>query len=147
MFAIFESGSKQHLVKEGALVKVEKLGQDDKEIVLDRILMVSSDEKKWVGTPYVEKARIIAENLGDRRDKKVLVFKRKAKKGFKKLIGRYEVQNEDLRIALLGRREWAVVWVDGPSASEPCTYQALSCDSPGPVRPYVTQAERISARV
>ena len=87
MFAIFESGSKQHLVKEGALVKVEKLGQDDKEIVLDRILMVSSDEKKWVGTPYVEKARIIAENLGDRRDKKVLVFKRKAKKGFKKLIG------------------------------------------------------------
>ena len=64
MFAIFESGSKQHLVKEGALVKVEKLGQDDKEIVLDRILMVSSDEKKWVGTPYVEKARIIAENLG-----------------------------------------------------------------------------------
>ena len=60
MFAIFESGSKQHLVKEGALVKVEKLGQDDKEIVLDRILMVSSDEKKWVGTPYVEKARIIA---------------------------------------------------------------------------------------
>ena len=87
MFAIFESGSKQHLVKEGALVKVEKLGQDDKEIVFDRILMVSSDEKKWVGTPYVEKARIIAENLGDRRDKKVLVFKRKAKKGFKKLIG------------------------------------------------------------
>ena len=87
MFAIFESGSKQHLVKEGALVKVEKLGQDDKEIVLDRILMVSSDEKKWVGTPYVEKARIIAENLGDRRDKKVLLFKRKAKKGFKKLIG------------------------------------------------------------
>ena len=87
MFAIFESGSKQHLVKEGALVKVEKLGQDDKEIVHDRILMVSSDEKKWVGTPYVEKARIIAENLGDRRDKKVLVFKRKAKKGFKKLIG------------------------------------------------------------
>ena len=87
MFAIFESGSKQHLVKEGALVKVEKLRQDDKEIVLDRILMVSSDEKKWVGTPYVEKARIIAENLGDRRDKKVLVFKRKAKKGFKKLIG------------------------------------------------------------
>ena len=87
MFAIFESGSKQHLVKEGALVKVEKLGQDDKEIVLDRILMVSSDEKKWVGTPYVEKARIIAENLGDRRDNKVLVFKRKAKKGFKKLIG------------------------------------------------------------
>ena len=66
---------------------MEKLGQDDKEIVLDRILMVSSDEKKWVGTPYVEKARIIAENLGDRRDKKVLVFKRKAKKGFKKLIG------------------------------------------------------------
>ena len=87
MFAIFESGSKQHLVKEGALVKVEKQGKDEKEIVLDRILMVSSDEKKWVCTPYVEKARIIAENLGDRRDKKVLLFKRKAKKGFKKLIG------------------------------------------------------------
>ena len=87
MFAIFESGSKQHLVKEGALVKVEKLGQDDKEIVLDRILKDSTNEKKWVGTPYVEKARIIAENLGDRRDKKVLLFKRKAKKGFKKLIG------------------------------------------------------------
>ena len=39
------------------------------------------------GTGKTTVARIIAENLGDRRDKKVLVFKRKAKKGFKKLIG------------------------------------------------------------
>jgi large subunit ribosomal protein L21 len=88
MFAIIETGGKQFKVTEGQSIKVEKLddavGQD---IIIDHVLMVSNEGNVLVGAPYVKGATVKAEILASNKHKKVLVFKMKTRKNFKRLKG------------------------------------------------------------
>ena len=86
MYAIIESGGKQHIVKEGDVVKVEKLDAD-KDVVFDKVLFVSTDKEKLVGSPYLDNVKVKGEKIDDIKDKKVIVFKKKAKKGYQKKTG------------------------------------------------------------
>jgi len=86
MYAIIETGGKQYRVVEGASLKVEKLDVTG-EVVFDRVLMVSDGEKATFGTPYLDNVRVIADVIETRKAKKVLVFKKKPRKGFKRLRG------------------------------------------------------------
>ncbi|MBF0472822.1 MAG: 50S ribosomal protein L21 [Nitrospirae bacterium] len=88
MFAIIETGGKQYRVTEGQSIKVEKL--DDKngqDITIDHVLMVSNEGNVAVGSPYVTGASVKAEILATNKHKKVLVFKMKTRKNFKRLQG------------------------------------------------------------
>ncbi len=80
--AIFQTGGKQYRVKVGDIVKVEKLNADGK-IELDQVLMV--DDK--VGSPLVAGAKVVAEVLEQKRNDKVLVFKKKRRHNYRRTKG------------------------------------------------------------
>ncbi len=88
MYAVVESGGKQHRVREGDLVKVEKIeGEPGTDLSFDRVLLVAGDGETRVGTPTVEGARVSAEIVRQGRDRKVLVFKKKPNKQYRRLYG------------------------------------------------------------
>jgi len=88
MYAIIETGGKQYRVSEGDVLKVEKLDIADNETVtFDNVVLVSDGDKVSCGTPYVAKATVTADVLKTEKGKKVLVFKKKMRKGYKRLKG------------------------------------------------------------
>ncbi len=88
MYAIIETGGKQYSVKEGEVIKVEKLDLPPEERVdIDRVLLLRTNDTTIVGTPYIEGASVTGRVIETGKDKKVLVFKKKPRKGFKRLRG------------------------------------------------------------
>lgn len=81
MYAVVETGGKQLLVKEGQEIFVEKLDVEVGEnVVLDKVVLVSNGTTK-VGSPYVENAKVSCTVSKQGKDKKIIIFKYKAKKG------------------------------------------------------------------
>jgi large subunit ribosomal protein L21 len=88
MYAVIETGGQQHRVTPGDVIKVQKIeGGTSHEVSLDRVLMVSKDDTVHIGKPYVENAAVKAEIQGDVRADKVVVYKQKPRKGYRKLNG------------------------------------------------------------
>jgi large subunit ribosomal protein L21 len=89
MFAIINTGGKQYKVSEGDLLKVEKITADlDSIVELTDVLAVSSgDGELTLGNPLVEGARVTAKVIAHGKAKKVIVFKFKAKKDYRKKQG------------------------------------------------------------
>ena len=59
MFAVIESGGKQHKVSEGDSLQVELLtGEEGSKVEFDKVLMISDGKDSKVGTPYLEKAKV-----------------------------------------------------------------------------------------
>ena len=88
MFAVFQSGGKQHRVSEGDVVKVELVdGEPGAEVVFDRVLMVADGDNVNVGAPYVNEGKVTAEVLRIDRTKKVRIIKFKRRKDYLKRQG------------------------------------------------------------
>lgn len=88
MYAVIETGGKQYRVQEGDVIRVEKLNIADGETVkFDKVLVVAEDGKLNVGKPYVDGA--VVEGLVEKQDKakKIIIFKYKAKKDYRKKQG------------------------------------------------------------
>ena len=83
------------MVKEGDTVRVEKLSTEPgKKHVFDKVLLFSKDEKEVeLGTPFLEK-KVEATVLDSAKDKKIRVFKMKAKKGYRKTYGHRQPYTE-----------------------------------------------------
>jgi len=87
MYAIIETGGKQYKVEEGREIVVEKLDAGEGETVtLDKVLLVKGDSLK-VGNPYVEGAKVTGKVEKHGRAKKIIVFKYKPKKNYRKKQG------------------------------------------------------------
>jgi large subunit ribosomal protein L21 len=87
MYAVIKTGGKQYKVSEGDLLKVEKLaGSVGDSIELNEVLMVGGEEVK-IGTPLLPGAKVKAQIVEQGKDKKILVFKMKRRKTFRKLNG------------------------------------------------------------
>lgn len=88
MYAIIATGGKQYKVQEGDLLFIEKLDADvDANVVFDEVLAVSNEGKMTVGTPLVEGAKVTASVVKHGKAKKVIVFKYKRKKDYRKKQG------------------------------------------------------------
>lgn len=88
MYAIIETGGKQLNVEVGKSYKVEKLNVSEGDTVeFDKVLMISDGEELKVGKPIVEGAKVKATVEAQGRGKKVIVYKFKAKKNFRKKKG------------------------------------------------------------
>ena len=88
MKAVVKTGGKQYCVTEGETLRVEKLsGEVGATIDLGEVLSVGEGSDIKVGTPVVEGACVKAEILGHGRAKKIVVFKKKRRKGYKKKQG------------------------------------------------------------
>ena len=88
MYAIVDIAGKQFRVSENQTVKVPKLDAPEGEkIAFDRVLLISTDEDVKVGQPVVEGAQVEASVLEHGRDKKIIVFKKKRRKNYKRKKG------------------------------------------------------------
>lgn len=88
MYAIIETGGKQYKVAEGDIITVEKLGVEaGQDYTFDKVLVLAKDGDVKIGAPYVDGAAVQASVIGDGREKKVVVYKYKPKKGFHKKRG------------------------------------------------------------
>ena len=87
MYAVIETGGKQYKVSEGDVLFVEKLGAAEGDAVkFDKVLAVGGEQTVF-GTPVVQGASVDAKVLANGKNKKVIVFKYKPKKGYKKKQG------------------------------------------------------------
>ncbi len=88
MYAIIETGGKQYNVKTGDVITVEKLIADaGTSYTFDKVLAVLGDEMPVFGKPYVDGASVTASVIGDGKEKKVIVYKYKSKKGYHRKKG------------------------------------------------------------
>ena len=88
MYAVVKTGGKQYRVQEGDILKVEKLsGEVGSKVDLGEVLAVGDGDKVKLGTPTVEKARVLCKIVEQDRDKKIIVFKKKRRQGYKKKQG------------------------------------------------------------
>ena len=87
-YAVVQTGGKQYRVKVGDRIRVEKLtGDGGSDITLDQVLLVGGDGGTRVGLPLVDGASVTARIEGQERGEKLVVFKYKAKKGYRRRIG------------------------------------------------------------
>jgi len=88
MYAIIQTGGKQYKVAEGDSLKVEKIpGVEGQEISFKRVLFYRNAEDAKIGTPLLESASVEAEIVRNGQAKKILVFKKKRRKGYSKKQG------------------------------------------------------------
>ncbi len=90
MYAVIETGGKQYRVEPGDVIDVEHLDPAEKgknKIAFDRVLMVRDDKQVRVGSPLVEGASVKGTLVDEVRGPKVIVFKMKRRKGYRRLRG------------------------------------------------------------
>ena len=85
MYAVFQTGGKQFRVEPGERVRIPSLdAEPGSKVTFDRVLLASKDGSAVsVGAPVVQGASVTAEVLRHGRDKKVIIFKRKRRKGYR----------------------------------------------------------------
>ena len=93
MYAIIKTGGKQYRVTEGDTLRVEKLNVEGTSVTFDQVLLVGGEEVK-IGAPIVEGASVSAEILREGRAKKIIVFKKKRRKGYHKKQGHRQAYTE-----------------------------------------------------
>lgn len=87
MYAIIATGGKQYTVKEGDIIRVEKLdAQVGDNVTFDQVLFIGGDNVK-VGNPTVANANVSASVLDQNKGRKVIVYKYKRKSGYHKKNG------------------------------------------------------------
>ena len=88
MYAIVETGGKQYQVEEGRYLDVELLdGEKDSKVVFDKVVMIVNGKKSKVGQPYVAGASAEGTIVKHDKAKKVIVYKQRPKKGYRKKQG------------------------------------------------------------
>ncbi|HFB67827.1 MAG TPA: 50S ribosomal protein L21 [Calditrichae bacterium] len=88
MYAIVEIAGKQFRVEKDAQIKVPLLHHEvGEKVEFDKVLFVNDDSGVKVGAPVVEGAKVSAEVLEHGREKKIIVFKKKRRKGYRKKRG------------------------------------------------------------
>ncbi len=87
MYAVIETGGKQYRVQEGDVITVEKLNAEAGDVVtFDKVLVLGEGKDVKVGTPYLD-AAVTATVVENGKGQKVIIFKYKAKKDYRKKQG------------------------------------------------------------
>ena len=103
MFAVFESGGKQHRVVEGEVIRLERLaGEPGEQVVFDRVLMIAEGNEIAVGTPLLEGGEVAGEVLAQGRAKKIRVIKFKRRKNYLRRKGHRQAYT-DVKITAISR--------------------------------------------
>lgn len=88
MYAIVHTGGKQYKIQEGETLRLEKLAGDiGSEVTFDRVLMVSDGENVTMGRPVLENAAVKGHIVEQGKAKKILVFKFKRRKRYRRKQG------------------------------------------------------------
>lgn len=88
MYAIIKTGGKQYTVREGDVLRIEKLNAEEgSDISFDEVLAINDDKSLKVGTPFLEGSKVEAKVIKHGKGKKITVFKYKPKKNYRKKQG------------------------------------------------------------
>ena len=87
-YAIIETGGKQYRVEQGTRIQVESLpSEKGAEITLEKVLLLATEAGIQVGKPTVSGAKVTAQVVAQDRHPKIIVFKKRSKKTYKKTQG------------------------------------------------------------
>ncbi len=105
MYAVVESGAKQHKVSKNDIFVVERLDEKaGSEIKISNVLLVADGASVHIGTPYVKGASVVCSVLGEVREPKVIAFKYKKRKSERKKIGhRRDVTKLQVKDIVVGK--------------------------------------------
>ena len=88
MYAVIRSGGKQYRVAPDDVIQVEKLeAEPGASVVLDEVLMIGGGDAAKVGAPLVDGASVSAEVVDQKRGPKIIVFKKKRRKNYRRRNG------------------------------------------------------------
>lgn len=88
MYAVIETGGKQYRVQQGDVITIEKLNVSaGDDVAFDRVLVLNDGEKVQVGTPIVESAKVFGTVVENGKGEKIIIFKYKSKKDYRKKQG------------------------------------------------------------
>lgn len=88
MYAVISTGGKQYKVSPGDVIKVESLTAKAGDTVeIKDVHLVADGDKVSIGKPTLASAKVTAEVLGEGRGEKILIFKHRRRKGYRKTIG------------------------------------------------------------
>ena len=88
MYAVIESCGKQYKVAQGDVVFFEKLDTEEgKKVSFDKVVLVSEEGKVQIGNPYVKGVKVEGKVVAHGKGKKIIVFKMKAKKNYRRKQG------------------------------------------------------------
>jgi large subunit ribosomal protein L21 len=88
MYAVIKTGGKQYRVSEGETLHVEKLaGNAGDAVTFDQVLLVGGGDSVKVGAPLVKGASVKAEIVDQAKDKKIIIFKFRRRKNYRRKIG------------------------------------------------------------
>ena len=88
MYAIIETGGKQYKVQDGDVIFIEKINaENDSKFVFDKVVAVGADDGIKVGAPYVDGATVEANVVKTGKAKKIIVYKMKPKKNYRRKQG------------------------------------------------------------
>jgi large subunit ribosomal protein L21 len=101
MFAIIKTGGKQYKIQAGDVLAVEKIpAEPGQRVLFNQVLLIADDDETMIGTPYLEQAAVRAEVLENFKDEKVIVFKKKRRKQFRRTRG-HRQELTKLRVELI----------------------------------------------
>lgn len=131
MYAVVKTGGKQYRVAQDDIILVEKLVvEPGAAIELDQVLMLDDGKATTIGTPLVEGARVAATVIDQTRGDKIIVFKKKRRKDYKRTRG----HRQDLTVLRITE-----ILAKGQKAS------AKAAEKPAVAAPAETPAEEITA--
>jgi large subunit ribosomal protein L21 len=88
MYAVVNTGGKQYKVQKGETLRIEKIpGEVGTQVTFDKVLMVADGENVRVGQPLLEKAAVQASIVEQDRAKKIIIFKYKRRKRYRRKQG------------------------------------------------------------
>jgi large subunit ribosomal protein L21 len=88
MYAVVNTGGKQYKVQKGETLRIEKIpGEVGSQVTFDKVLMVADGENVRLGQPLLEKAAVLASIVEQDKAKKILVFKYKRRKRYRRKQG------------------------------------------------------------
>jgi len=88
MYAVIESGGKQHRVEPGEFLRLEKLDASEGETVnFDKVMMIGEGENIQIGTPFVDGGAVTAEVVSHGRGDKITIIKMRRRKHYRRQAG------------------------------------------------------------
>lgn len=95
MYAVIETGGKQYRVTEGNRIRVEKCDAEvGSSITIDKVMMLGKDDGPVIGAPLVDGASVTAKVLSHGKEDKVIVFKYRRKKNYRRFRGHRQQYTE-----------------------------------------------------
>ena len=141
MFAIIRTGGKQYRVQPGDLLDVERLAAEQGQpVTFDNVLLIDDDKETLVGTPLLENALVKGEVLDQHRDRKILVFKKKRRKQYRRTRGHRQALTKVRILAIHIDRNSAPIQEFVPPPSPP---RAAGPEMPSPVPDVAVSKARV----